>query len=72
MSVGPDPAADGSMSRAGSQLVRSAAEGYSADSSERNSLAVGLRLASLDRLRLISGRRFSGTWSMFGLPCTTR
>ena len=49
MSVGPGPAADGSRIRAGSQLVRSAAEGYAADSSARNSVAVGLRLV-LDRL----------------------
>ena len=72
MSAGAVPAADGSRSRAGSQSVRSAAEGYAAVSSVRNSVAVGLRLGSLDRLRLISGRRLSGTLSMFGLPCTTR
>ena len=57
---------------AGSQLVRSAAAGYAADRSVRNWVAVGLRLGSRDRLRLISGLRFSGTWSVFGLPCTTR
>src|SRR5215472_3327354 len=57
---------------AGSQLVRSAAEGYAADRSVRNWFAVGRRLGSRDRLRFISGRRLSGTLSMFGLPCTTR
>ena len=56
----------------GSQLVRSAAAGYAADRSVRNWVAVGRRLGSLDRLRLISGRRLSGTLSVFGLPCTTR
>src|SRR6516162_10073563 len=53
---------------AGSQLVRSAAEGYAADRSVRNWVAVGRRLGSRDRLRLISDRRLSGTLSMFGLP----
>ena len=72
MSDWADPAADGSRIRAGSQLARSAAEGYAADRSVRNWVAVGLRLGSLDRLRLISGRRLSGTLSIFGLPCTTR
>ena len=72
LSAGAVPAADGSRIRAGSQLLRSAAEGYAADRSARNWVAVGLRLGSLDRLRLISGRRLSGTLSMFGLPCTTR
>ena len=56
----------------GSQSVRSAAAGYAADRSVRNWVAVGRRLGSRDRLRLISGRRFSGTLSVFGLPCTTR
>jgi hypothetical protein len=72
MSDGADPAVDGSRIRAGSQSARSAAEGYAADRSARNWVAVGLRLGSLDRLRLISGRRLSGTLSIFGLPCTTR
>src|SRR5690348_304729 len=57
---------------AGSQLLRSAAAGKAADRSVRNWVAVGLRLGSRDRLRLISGRKLSGTLSMFGLPCTTR
>ena len=72
LSEGAGAAADGSRTRAGSQLLRSAAEGYAADRSVRNWVAVGLRLGSLDRLRLISGRRLSGTLSIFGLPCTTR
>src|SRR6266566_812536 len=71
-STGAVPAADGSRIRAGSQLLRSAADGYAADRSVRNWVAVGLRLGSRDRLRLISGRRLSGTLSMLGLPCTTR
>ena len=37
-----------------------------------SSAAVGRRLGSLDRLRSISGRRWPGTVSVFGLPCTTR
>ena len=56
----------------GSQSVRSAAAGYAADRSVRNWVAVGRRLGSRDRLRFISGRRLSGTLSVFGLPCTTR
>ena len=71
-SAGAAPAADGSRSRAGSQLDKSAAEGYAAERSARNWVAEGLRLGSRDRLRLISGRRLSGTLSIFGLPCTTR
>ena len=60
-SAGAPAVADGSSIRAGSQSVRSAAEGYASDSSVRNWVAVGLRLGSRDRLRLISGRRLSGT-----------
>ena len=71
-SDGADLAAFSSRICAGSQLLRSAAAGYAADRSVRNWVAVGLRLGSRDRLRLISGLRLSGTWSVFGLPCTTR
>ncbi len=71
-SPGPGPAAAGSRICGGSQLLRSAAAGYAADRSARNSAAVGRRLGSLDRLRLTSGRSGSGMLSMFGLPCTTR
>src|ERR1019366_4260889 len=58
--------------RGGGQSVRSAGGGGAPDRPARNSVAVGRRLASRDRLRLISGLRLSGTWSMFGLPWTTR